>query len=71
MRWQYSATVSRTSPGDLAQMSGLGFLFHSLIHLRMSFWSSATLRWADRRSLRLWGSITGSGLDGLPGWDHR
>ena len=19
----------------------------------------------------LWGSITGSGLDGLPGWDHR
>ena len=20
---------------------------------------------------RVWGSITGSGMDGLPGWDHR
>jgi len=22
-------------------------------------------------AIRLWGSITGSGLGGLPGWDHR
>jgi hypothetical protein len=34
-------------------MNGLGSLFHSLIHLRMSFSSSVTLRCAERRSLRL------------------
>jgi hypothetical protein len=33
-------------------MNGLGFLFHSLIHLRMSASSSVTLRCADLRSLR-------------------
>ena len=37
----------------LVQTNGLGLLFHSLIHLRMSVSSSVTLRWADRRSLRL------------------
>jgi hypothetical protein len=26
---------------------------------------------ADDQHAILWGSITGSGLDGLPGWDHR
>jgi hypothetical protein len=31
-------------------MNGFGSLFHSLIHLRMSVSSSATLRWADLRS---------------------
>ena len=25
----------------------------------------------DRAGVKVWGSITGSGLDGLPGWDHR
>jgi hypothetical protein len=32
------------------------------------------LDWADRAvlaALILWGSITGTGLGGLPGWDHR
>ncbi|MBV8432605.1 MAG: hypothetical protein JO244_15680 [Solirubrobacterales bacterium] len=32
------------------------------------------LSWADRAvlaALALCGSITGSGLGGLPGWDHR
>ena len=27
-----------------------------------------TATWAHRT---VWGAITGSGLDGLPGWDHR
>jgi hypothetical protein len=26
---------------------------------------------AVANQLIMWGSITGSGLDGLPGWDHR
>lgn len=33
-------------------MKGLGALFHSLIHLRISASRSVTLRWAERRSLR-------------------
>ena len=41
------------SSADLVQTNRLGFLFHSLIHLRMSPSSSVTLRCADRRSLRL------------------
>jgi|HubBroStandDraft_2_1064218.scaffolds.fasta_scaffold923617_1 hypothetical protein len=41
------------SSADLVQVNGLGFLFHSLIHLRISSSSSVTLRCADRRSLRL------------------
>ncbi len=41
------------SSADLVHTNGFGFLFHSLIHLRMSVSSSVTLRWADRRSLRL------------------
>ena len=41
------------SSADLVQANALGFLFHSLIHLRMSSSSSVTLRCADRRSLRL------------------
>ena len=41
------------SSADLVQTNGLGSLFHSLIHLRMSVSSSVTLRWAERRSLRL------------------
>src|SRR5689334_10035054 len=53
IRWQYSARVSRMSSADLVQANGLGSLFHSLIHLRMSASSSVTLRWADLRSLRL------------------
>ena len=40
------------SSAVLVQMNGLGFLFHSVIHLRMSFSSSVTLRCAERRSLR-------------------
>jgi hypothetical protein len=40
------------SSADLVQMNGLGSLFHSLVHLRMSFSSSVTLRWADLRSFR-------------------
>ena len=39
------------SSADLVQVNGFGSLFHSLIHLRMSVSSSATLRWAERRSL--------------------
>ena len=50
MRWQYSATVSRMLSADLVHTNGLGSLFHSLIHLRMSSSSSVTLRWADLRS---------------------
>jgi hypothetical protein len=42
-----------SSAADLVQMNGLGFLFHSLIHLRISSSSSVTLRCADLRSLRL------------------
>jgi hypothetical protein len=45
--------VSRMSSADFVQVNGLGSLFHSLIHLRMSASSSVTLRWAERRSLRL------------------
>jgi hypothetical protein len=41
------------SSAILVQTNGLGFLFHSLIHLRMSSSSSVTLRCAERRSLRL------------------
>jgi hypothetical protein len=51
-RWQYSATVPRISSADFVQAKGLGFLFHSLIHWRMSASGSVTLRWADLRSLR-------------------
>ena len=53
MRWQYAARVSRISSADLVQTNGFGALFHSVIHLRMSVSSSVTLRWAERRSLRL------------------
>ena len=41
------------SSADFVHANGLGSLFHSLIHLRMSSSSSVTLRWADLRSLRL------------------
>src|SRR6185437_15947967 len=43
---------SRISSALLVHTNGLGSLFHSLIHLRMSVSSSVTLRWADLRSLR-------------------
>ena len=81
IRWQYSARVSRISSADLVHVNGLGSLFHSLIHLRMSVSSWATLRWAERRSLRLVSAVncasinrpweisavmSGSGLPGEP-----
>ena len=47
------ARVSRISSAVLVQTKGLGSLFHSLIHLRMSVSSSVTLRSTDLRSLRL------------------
>ncbi len=45
--------VSRISSAVLVHTNGLGFLFHSLTHTRMSRSNSTTLRWADLRSLRL------------------
>ena len=41
------------SSADFVHVKGLGFLFHSLIHLRMPASSPVTLRWADLRSFRL------------------
>jgi hypothetical protein len=40
------------SSAVFVQMNGLGSLFHSVIHRRMSSSSSVTLRCAERRSLR-------------------
>ncbi len=40
------------SSAVFVQTNGLGFLFHSLVQLRMSRSSSVTLRWVERRSLR-------------------
>ncbi len=48
MRYQSAQGVSRISSADLVQTNGFGFLFHSLIHLRMSVSSSVTLRWSFR-----------------------
>jgi hypothetical protein len=45
--------VSRIWSAVLVQTNGLGSVFHLLIHLRTSVSSSTTLRWAERRSLRL------------------
>ena len=45
--------MSRISSAGLTHTNGFGFLFHSLIHLRMSASSSVTLRCAERRSLWL------------------
>jgi hypothetical protein len=39
--------------GGFVHTNGLGSLFRSLIHWRMSVSSSVTLRWAERRSLRV------------------
>src|SRR5271154_6808659 len=55
------------SSADLVQTNGLGSLFHSLIHLRMSFSSSVTLRWAERRSLRLVSSANQRSINRLSG----
>ena len=46
------------SSADFVQTNGLGSLFHSLIHLRMSSSSSVTLRWADLRSFLFVSSAT-------------
>jgi hypothetical protein len=45
--------VSKIWSAVLVQTNGLGLVFHSLIHLRMSASSSVMLWWALRRSLRL------------------
>ena len=58
--------ASRMASADFVQMNGLGFLFHSLLHLRMSAFSSVTLRWADLRSFRFVSSA-GQVLGGEPG----
>jgi hypothetical protein len=34
-------------------------------------WITDSVVHTDGLEWDLWGSITGSGLDGLPGWDHR
>jgi hypothetical protein len=43
--------------------------------IRIGGWSSLgpwrRVYTAFHVTVTLWGSITGSGLDGLPGWDHR
>jgi hypothetical protein len=53
MRPRQAAMVSRISSAVLVYTNGRELLFHPLIHLRMSAPSSVTLRWAERRSLRL------------------
>ena len=45
--------MSRIWSAVLVHTNGFGSLFHSLIQRRMSASSSVTLRWAERRSLRL------------------
>jgi hypothetical protein len=50
---QYAARVPRIWSAVLVQTKGLGSAFQALIQRRTSASSSRTLRWADRRSLRL------------------
>ena len=38
---------------------------------RMRSSASSICSWSLASTSMLWGSITGSGVDGLPGWDHR
>jgi hypothetical protein len=44
---------SKISSGVLVQVNGRGFLFQALVHCRRSASSAVTVRWAERRSLRL------------------
>jgi hypothetical protein len=45
--------LSRISSAVLAQVKGLGLSFQARVQAVMSASSSRTLRWAERRSLRL------------------
>ena len=58
---QYSARDSRISSAVLIHTNGLWFLFHSVIHLRMSVSSSVTLRCAGAAQLAGAGRGAGEG----------
>jgi hypothetical protein len=59
--------VSKQPLERLTKPSRLGREALSEQRLAIGGGSTSAVRAGDT----LWGSITGSGLDGLPGWDHR
>ena len=67
IRSQYAARVSSISLADLVHANGLGSLFHSLTHLRMSVSRLMTLRCADLRSFRFVSSANHRSINRLLG----